>query len=170
MWTSRAVIVAVSTLFLLVGVEGGELPAQRARRANQKVKKGPTGRNEALSKEDMRRHATYAVTELEVDKLHFPDFCTEKTKIGDKVAIRYTGRLINGKLFDNNLENETPFEFTIGQGTVIRGWDEGLLDMCVEEKRLLRVPPSKAYGQAGLPPKIPRGATLVFEAELVKIN
>jgi len=110
------------------------------------------------------------VTELQTDVTNLPERCTVKTKNGDTVEMHYRGYLTNGREFDSSYSRGTPFEFKIGAGTVIAGWDKGLLDMCVNEKRQLRIPPSLAYGESGRPPVIPRSATLIFDVELVAIQ
>lgn len=90
-------------------------------------------------------------------------------KVGDNVVVRYKGSLLDGKVFDQNF-NRDPLTFHVGRREVIAGWDEGLLLMKVGEKRLLVIPSELAYGTRGRPPVIPRGATLVFEVELLEIK
>ncbi|KAI8865906.1 hypothetical protein GQ42DRAFT_181644 [Ramicandelaber brevisporus] len=94
-----------------------------------------------------------------------------KSKSGDKLTMHYRGTLLsNGSKFDASYDRGQPFQFTIGKGQVIQGWDQGLLDMAVGEKRKLTIPYNMAYGDRGFPPVIPAKATLVFETELLKIN
>ncbi len=90
-------------------------------------------------------------------------------KPGDHVMVRYKGTLLDGRVFDQNI-NRDPFTFHVGRHEVIEGWDEGLQLMKVGEKRLLVVPSELAYGARGRPPVIPRSATLVFEVELLEIK
>ncbi|EKU22123.1 peptidyl-prolyl cis-trans isomerase fkbp2-like protein [Nannochloropsis gaditana CCMP526] len=100
-----------------------------------------------------------------------PDSCDIKSKKGDMLSMHYTGTLYkDGSKFDSSLDRNQPFEFTLGQGQVIKGWDNGLLNMCVGEKRRLTIPSSLGYGDRGAGAKIPGGATLVFEVELLGIN
>merc|ERR1719397_1962004 len=85
--------------------------------------------------------------------------------------MHYTGTLYeNGKEFDSSIPRGEPLSFPVGTGRVIKGWDQGLLDMCVGEKRKLIIPSHLGYGDTGAPPKIPGGAILVFEVELVGID
>ncbi|KAL1432801.1 hypothetical protein MTO96_013003 [Rhipicephalus appendiculatus] len=108
--------------------------------------------------------------ELKVEVVKSSDSCSRKSKKGDILSMHYTGTLVDGKEFDSSRQRGEPFRFQIGLGQVIKGWDQGLLDMCVGDKRKLTVPPSLGYGDAGAGDRIPPGATLVFETELTKIE
>lgn len=92
------------------------------------------------------------------------------TKKGDTVDMHYTGTLLDGTKFDSSRERGVPFSFTLGVGQVIRGWDEGLLEMKVGEKRRLTIPSEMAYGARGAGDVIPPNATLIFETELISIK
>lgn len=93
-----------------------------------------------------------------------------EAKDGDRVRVHYTGRLLkNNAEFDSSIGKE-PFEFTIGEAQVIKGWDLGVVGMKVGGKRKLTIPSRLAYGEAGSPPKIPGKATLVFEIELLSVG
>jgi len=92
-------------------------------------------------------------------------------KTGQDVTVHYVGTLMNGKKFDSSRDHGMPFNFTIGQGAVIKGWDEGVLTMKVGGKRKLIVPPALAYGPGGTPDgTIPPNATLNFEVELLGVK
>jgi FKBP-type peptidyl-prolyl cis-trans isomerase len=91
----------------------------------------------------------------------------ESPKPGDNVSVLYVGQLLDGKVFDQYQERETPFTFRIAREQVIEGWDQVLQLMKRGEKRLVIIPPELAYGSRGQPPKIPRNSTLVFEIELI---
>lgn len=87
---------------------------------------------------------------------------------GKKVKVDYTGWLTNGKKFDSSVGTGHPFEFILGNGQVIKGWDEGIQGMKVGGKRQLRIPPSLGYGANGTPGgPIPPNATLIFDVQLV---
>ena len=90
---------------------------------------------------------------------------------GQTVVVHYTGWLTNGKKFDSSVDRNTPFEFKIGLGEVIQGWDQGVLTMKIGGKRKLTIPPELAYGSrdvgGGL---IPANSTLIFEVELLGLK
>jgi FKBP-type peptidyl-prolyl cis-trans isomerase len=99
------------------------------------------------------------------DGVNFP-------KKGQKVVVHYTGYLdkVGGKQFDSSINRGKPFEFKIGVGQVIRGWDEGIAQMSVGEKAYLTCSPDYAYGADGAGGVIPPNATLVFDVELLRIG
>ncbi len=90
----------------------------------------------------------------------------EQANIGDKVKVHYTGKLENGEVFDSSIERGQPFEFELGAGRVIKGWDEGIALLRVGDKATLVIPPELGYGEKSFG-KIPSHATLIFDVELV---
>ena len=89
---------------------------------------------------------------------------------GQTVSVNYTGTLENGTKFDSSYDRGRPFEFRIGTGSVIKGWDEGLMSMKVGGKRRLIIPAALGYGARGARPTIPPNATLVLEVELLAVK
>jgi len=89
-----------------------------------------------------------------------------KPERGTAVLAHYTGKLIDGTQFDSSVDRDEPFEFSVGLGQVISGWDEAFLDMQTGEKRIIILPPDLGYGQEGVGP-IPGDSTLIFEVELL---
>ncbi|RHZ57884.1 hypothetical protein Glove_382g65 [Diversispora epigaea] len=97
--------------------------------------------------------------------------CSKKTQNGDSIDVHYTGVLFeDGKQFDSSIPRGEPLTFTLGIGQVIKGWDQGLIGMCVGEKRKLIIPADLAYGKRGSPPVIPENSALIFDVELMKIG
>ena len=98
----------------------------------------------------------------------------QAAKTGDKVTVNYTGKLSNGTVFDSNIDPQfkhvEPYQLTLGQNSVIQGWELGVLGMKAGEKRTLTIPPELGYGAAGAGTIIPPNATLIFEVDLLKIN
>ena len=89
---------------------------------------------------------------------------------GQKAKVHYTGWLTNGQKFDSSKDRNDPFEFTLGAGQVIKGWDEGVAGMKVGGKRKLTIPPSLGYGARGAGGVIPPNAELIFEVELLGVR
>ncbi len=93
----------------------------------------------------------------------------DEAKTGDRVVVHYTGRFVDGRVFDSSLTRGEPLQFILGAGQVIQGWDVGLVGMRVGGKRVLSIPPELGYGAQDYGP-IPGGSTLIFEVELLKVE
>lgn len=88
--------------------------------------------------------------------------CTVKTKAGDFISVHYSGSLEDGTVFDTSYSRNQPLTFQVGSGQVIKGWDQGLLDMCIGEKRKLTIPSDLAYGDRGIGPIPPKAVLSMY--------
>ena len=117
-------------------------------------------------------NAAPAATEPDATKLKIIDERVGTgpvAKTGDDLSMNYKGTLTNGEVFDQSY-GKAPFDFALGAGKVIKGWDEGIIGMKVGGKRKLIIPPDLGYGAQGAGEKIPPNATLIFEVELLSVN
>ena len=89
---------------------------------------------------------------------------------GKTVSVHYTGWLTTGEKFDSSVDRNEPFEFVLGAGQVIAGWDQGVATMRIGDKVKLTIPPHLAYGPDGYPGAIPPDATLIFDVELLGVG
>ncbi|MES9940935.1 MAG: FKBP-type peptidyl-prolyl cis-trans isomerase [Candidatus Thiodiazotropha sp. 6PLUC2] len=105
---------------------------------------------------------------LKIEELHEGD--GETAESGQQVTVHYTGWLLDGDKFDSSVDRDQPFNFALGKGMVIRGWDEGVAGMKVGGKRRLTIPPQLGYGAQGAGGVIPPNATLVFDVELLAVS
>ncbi|KAE9377657.1 hypothetical protein N431DRAFT_541331 [Stipitochalara longipes BDJ] len=112
--------------------------------------------------------ASALAAEVTIDVTN-PVECTRKTQAGDAITVNYRGTLENGEEFDSSY-NRAPFQFTLGKGQVIQGWDQGLLNMCIGEKRKLTIPGSLAYGSSRGIGSCKTDCTLLFDTELLGIK
>jgi len=110
------------------------------------------------------------LSDLKMEVLYKVDECSRRSAKGDMLTMHYRGTLEDGQEFDSSYSRSEPFKFQLGIGQVIKGWDQGLLDMCPTEKRKLTIPSHLAYGDSGAGDRIPPKATLVFEVECIAVD
>ncbi len=108
------------------------------------------------------------MAELVIEEITIGDGASANS--GDAISVHYTGWLTNGKKFDSSVDRNDPFDFTLGVGQVIPGWDQGVEGMQIGGKRKLTIPSDLAYGPIGAGGLIPPDATLIFEVELLAIK
>lgn len=137
--------------------------------AESPVADAPADTPEATHQEPIRTMETDSGLKIEVIKNGFG----RAAAAGDQVYVHYTGWLSDpvaadgrGAKFDSSVDRGERFDFPLGAGRVIKGWDEGVEGMLIGEKRILTIPPELGYGARGYPPVIPQNATLIFEVEL----
>ena len=109
-----------------------------------------------------------AIAELKIETVSVGS--GEEAQVGMVVSVHYTGKLEDGTVFDSSIPRGEPFSFTLGQGRVIKGWEQGILGMLVGETRVLTIPSELGYGTNGAGELIPPDANLIFEVELLEVN
>jgi FKBP-type peptidyl-prolyl cis-trans isomerase len=129
----------------------------------------PTPEKTAMTQPAEAKEAIRTVDGIRIEDV--TEGAGEEAHKGQKVTVNYTGTFLDsGEKFDSSYDHDEPFKFKLGAGQVIEGWDKGIAGMKVGGKRILVVPPDKAYGAEGYPPVIPPNATLKFEVELLGVQ
>ena len=161
---SFILIIAVGFIVVKFVVVKDEIPLQLGSTVtpNMSESASPTPASENASSGVINKDGVY----FQITKLG----TGTEAKKGDKVSVHYVGVLEDGKKFDSSIDRGQPFEFTIGAGEVIKGWDIGVEGMKVGEVRILQIPAELGYGSAGAGEAIPPDATLIFQIELLGVN
>lgn len=134
-------------------------------------KKSDTSSNASVIGEPQTTLASQSATQVaDLQSMDTVEGTGAEAVQGKTVSVHYTGKLTDGTKFDSSLDRDTPFDFTIGQGLVIQGWEKGVVGMKVGGKRTLTIPASLGYGEQGRPPIIPPNATLIFDIELLGVK
>lgn len=131
---------------------------------------GDSGSGGQPSGDDPNCHEEATTTETGLGILDTTCGEGDEAVAGSTVSVHYVGTLESGEKFDSSRDRGQPFEFALGSGQVISGWDEGIAGMKVGGIRELTIPPDLGYGEAGSPPVIPPNSTLLFEVELLAVS
>ncbi len=152
-------LITVPTLLCVIAA-----PQAEAAKAKESAKTTSPAKSEKTAKKGEK---TTVVKGLEIEELVVGTGA--EAKPGKTVRVHYTGWLTNGTKFDSSVDRGTPFEFPLGAGRVIQGWDKGVAGMKEGGKRKLTISSDLGYGAQGAAGVIPGGATLVFDVELIKV-
>jgi peptidylprolyl isomerase len=126
--------------------------------------------SKSIAMDNAEQQAAQVTTASGLKYVEIAEGTGDTPKTGQTVSVHYTGTLESGKKFDSSRDRNQAFEFQIGEGQVIKGWDEGLSTMKVGGRRQLIIPAELGYGARGAGSVIPPNATLVFDVELLKIK
>lgn len=163
---------SIFAVFLIIAALGVAATAQTKRRVVRKV----TTTRTVVKKPVVKRAPVKPVKQEAVTTASGLTYIITKKgdgvpiKKGDEVIVNYTGLLTNGKKFDSSLDRNQTFSFFVGEGRVIRGWDEGLQLLRVGDHATLIIPASIGYGERGAGAIIPGGATLIFIIEVIGVK
>lgn len=158
--SKKIFLLLVAVVLVVAGCGGGD--------DGGNADSGDGGGDVAAESGDCPTEPTTTDSGLVIEEIECGD--GEEAQKGDTLEVHYEGRLEDGTKFDASRDHGSTFEFQVGAGQVIQGWDEGLIGMKIGGKRKLTIPPELGYGAAGAPPAIPPNSTLVFEIELVDIK
>jgi FKBP-type peptidyl-prolyl cis-trans isomerase len=173
------VLVVVVAALLLAGCRSQQSPQSQTTTQTVAGAPAPAQQAEPAAKEDPVGAARKLGTETRnpvvkaASGLQYIDVKTgtgAEAKAGQMVSVHYTGWLVNGTKFDSSKDRGKPFQFPLGGGQVIKGWDEGVAGMKVGGVRKLIIPFELGYGIRGRPPVIPPSATLIFEVDLLGVQ
>lgn len=168
------VVVAVVLGYMLFGSKSASAPLAKdgaVKNSSQEVKKVVEAGQPKEVKSQPTVNSTNEKKPMELEIVTTKEGTGERAvKNGDTISVHYTGKLTNGTVFDSSVTRGVPFDFTVGQGMVIQGWEKGFIGAKVGEKRTLTIPSEMGYGSRGAGGAIPPNATLIFDVELIAIK
>jgi len=173
--SSRKIIIAVACLlllFFLSGCGGSTVtPSDKAGSSEEAEAQEPKTNQAEPAESPTETPAESPVGELGGLQINDKTVGTgTEAANGDRVTVHYTGRLSDGTKFDSSLDRDQPFEFVLGEGRVIQGWEKGVLGMKVGGQRELVIPPEMGYGAQGAGDVIPPNAVINFDIELLEVQ
>jgi len=166
---SLGVLLVCAVVLLLTQFTGQQNAIAEQLNQNQPALTAVTENNNLIANNTMS-DANTVTTDSGLRYVQLKEGTGATPKPGQTVSVHYTGTLEDGTKFDSSRDRGKPFSFKLGAGQVIKGWDEGISNMKVGERRQLIIPPDLGYGARGAGGVIPPNATLIFDVELLKIS
>ncbi len=164
-----SVALCASALFTLTGCDEKTAAKASSSTTTAESSSASTQTVETSASVTTSSSSTKTINGIQIEDVEVGD--GTEAKRGNTVSVNYLGTLAtNGRKFDSSYDRNEPFTFKLGSGQVIEGWEKGIVGMKEGGKRILTIPPDKAYGPSGYPPVIPANATLKFEVELVEVQ